>query len=292
MDFFSALKDVTYGVAVEDRAIVADEFRFTLSKVHRPYYLFLLVVLPFFYVLSLIRNKKTSLFYTILPSLFLLWIGIGVTRAAPYAGIGLFVFAIVEMSGGEGFKFKGSWICSLKENFIPRNKELSRLVAPGISVFIFVSLVLFLSSEQYQLGKTVFTEKTTGKIKEVLRRYPDVPAFTSGMVGGYVLWHWWPYKKVFLQPKTTAVPDRFMRRMTKAHSTPKRTYGTIMEHGIKLALLTEPMYNRGRNFFGIHPDWIQGVSPDYPEDVAIYCHKALCGDPEDPPPKKGQPLAR
>ncbi len=43
----------------------------------------------------------------------------------------------------------------------------------------------------------------------VLNHYPDEPMFTSYDISSYLIWNWWPYKKVFIDTKGTAYEDDF-----------------------------------------------------------------------------------
>jgi hypothetical protein len=100
-----------------------------------------------------------------------------------------------------------------------------------------------------------------------LNRFPETRFYTSADIGGYVLWEWWPRKKVFLYNKISSYQKSFYSKLASR----KKTQRLLVSYDIKAAIISRENYARGNNLFELLPGWrLIAVSEPHP-NLFLYC---------------------
>lgn len=254
------VKEYTHGIIVEERPHVAPEFTFSLPKWNEsPPMFFLLVILPLSFLAVVCLSFRTMSFTTLFMVGFLYWLGLGVIRALPLFGATTILLSILEMKQVNVPVFN----VGIHSFFRRLSVWVLPIILFVISLFFYYSIVTL--DQEYTLGKTKYYRPNLPEY--VLERFTDTNVYTSADIGSYVSWLWWPRKKVFMQSKISAHRESFLENQ----SPPRRAWQTMMNHGIKVALLSKRIYNGGRNIFGIHPGWLRVVSSKPHGQMHLYC---------------------
>ncbi len=83
----------------------------------------------------------------------------------------------------------------------------------SLAVLTTVELKTLTGSPFHQLGFG-FSERFTGPVpQEVLRQYPEPRFANSYGVGSFLVWKWWPHKKVLVDSKASAYDSSFLREL-------------------------------------------------------------------------------
>jgi hypothetical protein len=248
--FLSAVKVMTHDIAVGDRPYMAPEFSFPLERPYRSRVLFTFAVLLPITVLVLAIYWKSIPWSTILPVIFVFWLAAGVERAIPFVPAMVIPAFLFEWSEGT------------------ENTRLSRTSDTILWLFCGVFLIVWWTMTFYpgwvgfssagkqqkrfprvQFGRMFYWNSQLPRF--LMRKFPDQPVYTSGDIGSYVLWLWWPQKKVYLQTKTSAYRDEFLKKL----QSPRLLIKRAQSDNVRLSLISRSEHNRGRNLFEMMPEW-------------------------------------
>ncbi|MFB6346137.1 MAG: hypothetical protein ABEK50_10235 [bacterium] len=181
------------------------EFRSPIQHYH---FLFVSVTV-LFYCLAIgifAFSLRFFRFVQFLPVLGGMFLGIMYLKSVGYLSMAVAPILIWKLEAGDFSEFK-----------------LGRIVT-GASVFAVALLTLnlllfalqskvgrFFGVGEHELGLG-HSHKFSGAVPEyVLRNYPRNRMFTQYNIGGYLIWCWWPYKKVFMDSKGSAYKNSFFR---------------------------------------------------------------------------------
>jgi len=265
------IKGMTHGIIVSDRPYVAPEFNFTLSLLNYdpPHLKYVkiarftfFILLPIF-LLSLFTLRRTVSWSTILPLVFLLWLGVGVVRAVPYVGIfGLPVLALewkkhAQLSDDFPLNSGGKrWAVERISRHFVTLFGLTIIVVQlmatygGIDRRSINSYLPFRTHSTKKIGLSYHIDEEF--IGSILRKYPDRRIHTYPMgVGSISLWTSWPFKKVSFYSKTRAYKEEFLRRYYENMSQEE----FLSRYGIELALIGRPKLVDWRDSFRGQSDW-------------------------------------
>lgn len=111
------------------------------------------------------------------------------------------------------------------------------------------SVTLLTGNPHHNLGIGTVPRFNDRSAEWILANYPNSRFYNSYNVGGFLIWKWWPYKKVFLDSKFSAYDPKFQQQLI-SQPLPK----TLKDHKLDFAVLelTSPW---SLNYFLPSPDW-------------------------------------
>jgi hypothetical protein len=74
----------------------------------------------------------------------------------------------------------------------------------------------YMHNPQFEFGVTRSSQFSEALPEYVLERYPDRRVFTHYDIGGYLIWRWWPDKRVFIDSKNWAYERTFRNRYLRS----------------------------------------------------------------------------
>lgn len=248
------LKNFTHDLFLSNRPYVGHEFSYTLEKIERPNeYIFLFVLLPLFLLYLFLGFRPRSLSFLV-GIFFSLWIGLAFQRALVYFSITVLLLIVPLWARYE-------------ENIFFKGKGFSlsfRTIFAAFIIFLsvwFLEISVILGNFEDRFGSHLrpYWEMGFGRHsrfksdipKKILRKYPDKKVFNELALGGILLYHWWPYKKVFWWPKTSDLAHSILRKRQRGQIG----YKYFREKDITLSIVSFKFMDQERNPYELLPNW-------------------------------------
>lgn len=184
-------------------------------------------------------------FSTLFSLLFIYWLGVGVVRATPLIPVVTCPLLLVEYRRTELLTKVEAW-----------RSEITSLVWAVLLGLLVVILLWGLGPElvpesigkslesaiggDLRLGKSPYYSREWPEY--VLKRFPNRRTYTSGDIGSYVLWVWWPWKKVFMQTKYSA----YDRTVLKQISTVRGVIQALDRYDVDVSIISRPNHAGGK----------------------------------------------
>ena len=184
-----------------------------------------------------IRPFRLSYF---LPFFAILILGSGYTRLIGYIPIvttAIFFMASNNKEINLHFSNEIGWIAPI-------------FIMLALYVNVFTGYRITIGTKLHTVGIGAIPTFSSKLPDIILKKYPDIPIFTTLTTGGYFLFEWYPRKKVFIDayfaPHKSEVFDDYMRLITIENANPDFLYD---KYGIRGAVIETNTGEANINFF-------------------------------------------
>jgi hypothetical protein len=205
--FYESVRSLLQKSLFKQRSFRSSEFNFPLENFQ---YIFvptslILLVLYFLSVLFTKRKQLSSWFLFLVAAYF----GISYLRTVPY--LALIALPVILRTTE-----KSSYRSIVRTRICTYSCFLIICVWIGIVVsFIQIGSVHKLTGEPPQeFGFGTIQRFDRSFASKVLKKFPERKVANTYNTGGFLIWSWWPYKKVLMDSKGSAYRSHFWRRIT------------------------------------------------------------------------------
>ncbi|MFB6347131.1 MAG: hypothetical protein ABEK50_15515 [bacterium] len=153
---------------------------------------------------------RCDLFLALLGSLLL---GLGYLRTVSYVALVTVPVMFIRFQIGD------------YKNWLTNRLSVTSSLASLLAVWILAGNILFLiyindvktltGNPHHELGFNTISRFDPAAAERVLKHDPRARYFNTYNIGSFLIWKWWPYKRVFFDSKFSAFKPEFQRRVTR-----------------------------------------------------------------------------
>lgn len=143
---------------------------------------------------------------------------------------------------------KNLWIdsISLKVTFF---SIMVGIVFGGLSIVSTSGLSSLTNQHYHRFGAGVQSKFSNDGAKYVLTNLADKRVANSFNIGGFLIWKWWPHKKVFIDSKTSSYPPSFWNNLRQ-----NGLLAYLNKHNINYFIIETD--NKNTALFNKNPNWV------------------------------------
>ncbi len=237
-----ALQSTAFGNVYKNE-LRSDEFSFPLDDPTR-LDMSVTLALLFTYILFTVLNSNQFRFALFLPFLVTTVVGLGYSRTVALVPLTVISFMLIKYTLMEGleYNFSGAikWVCVVGLALLGLNLYYRAFTQ---------TLQKFTGHPYYEYGLGRCGWLGQGVPKYLLEDYKTERFYNHYDVGSWLIWNWWPEKKVFYDTKGSAYKMKF-RRSYQKYSPPLYMQKNDYEYGVF------PLHTKWIFYYFIpHPDW-------------------------------------